>query len=365
MRFFKIVLLILVITLLSNCGITKKSSDDSNRASSRNYLMGFTTWAYDLTSEAVNDTYQFLNNNGDIYCEHIDSRIPWNAWINSTALPAEFTNDIASRVAHRIPGKKLAVSVSLLNSPRNDLAYDFDNTTPSYTSFDDTTIENAYFEHLKYITNQLNPDYLVISIEANELLHNAPEKWTGYKQLMANIRPRIKAQYPSLKISESITLHNFYQPAVPNPNDYIAELTSYINDNLDYAAISFYPYFKALASAEEFQAAFDFLHSKVTIPIAFAETAHISEALTLTTPNFTIPGNEPEQKVYLETLCTNAQKHNYLYITWWCHRDYDNLWATFPPEVQYTGSLWLSTGIINENGAEKQAYASWVSKLKH
>jgi len=68
----------------------------------------------------------------------------------------------------------------------------FDGTVPKYTALNDAAIENAYFNHLEYITNQLNPDYLILTIEVNEGLLYAPEKWAGYKLQMANVRNRIK-----------------------------------------------------------------------------------------------------------------------------------------------------------------------------
>ena len=96
-------------------------------------------------------------------------------------LPIEFTNDITNRESRKIPNTKLVVSVSLLNIERTDLAFDYDGLTPNYTSMNDLHIENAYFQHIKYIVNQLNPNYLIIAIEVNELLKNTPSKWDEYK----------------------------------------------------------------------------------------------------------------------------------------------------------------------------------------
>ena len=342
------------VNALSDC----ESNDFFCEFDSRNFQMGFTTWPYAASSASVNNTYQFIANNGDIYSEHIDSEIPWEAWINNLALPVEFTNSIAGKVDKVIPNSKLTVSVSLLNGSRNDLAPDFDGTTPSYSELNDSHIEEAYFRHLKYITNQLNPDYLIIAIEVNELLKNAPDKWEAYKLLMANVKSRIEQEFPDLTVSESITLHNFYQPDVQNPATFIAEVAEYANA-MDFVTISFYPFFKGLKTKEDFQDAFNFLHEKIDQPIAIAETGHLSEDLTVDGLNLFITGNPLEQQDYLEVLATNAQIHNYEYIIWWTHRDYNELWETFPESVKDLGKIWMSTGIINEEGTEKAAYASW------
>ena len=334
------------------------NSDFFSEYDTKNFDMGFTSWPYAPSIESVDNTYNFINENADIYCEHIDNNIPWNSWINDLPLPIEFTNDLIARQSRKIPNKKLVVSVSLLNFERYDLAFDYDGTTPDYTSMNDLHIEDAYFQHIKYIVTQLNPNYLIIAIEVNELLKNTPSKWDEYKLLIFNVKTRIQQEFPSLSISESITLHNLYEPDVPNSQQYIDELVNYAN-TMDFVSISFYPYFKGLKTNEEFQNAFNFLHDKINQPIAFAETGHLSEDLIVNSYGISINGNENEQNNYLEKLLLNAQEENYEFVIWWTHRDYNELWETFPLELQDLGKLWISTGIINEDGLEKETYSTW------
>ena len=97
---------------------------------------------------------------------------------------------------------------------------------------------------------------------------------------MSNVKARVQQEFPSLSMSESITLHNLYEPDVPNPQQYIDEVVNYAN-TMDFVSISFYPYFKGLKTNEEFQNAFNFLHNNINQPIAFAETGHLSEDLTV------------------------------------------------------------------------------------
>ena len=326
--------------------------------SSRNFKMGFSTWAYAPTVEAVNNTYKFIRENADIYSEHIDYKIPWNAWINDLSLPVEFTNEIDSRISKRISNIKLALSVSLLNNERSDLAEDYDGNTPEYSKLSDINIENAYFKHIQYLTSRFNPDYLIIAIEVNELYLRSPEKWGDYKVLISNVKNRLKQEYPELMVSESITLHNLYKPDIPNSQKYIDEIIEYAN-NMDFVAISFYPFFKGMHSEKDFQKAFDFLHDKITRPIAFAETSHLSEDLSIDSYDLFIKSNECEQNAYLETLTLNAQKQDYEYIIWWAHRDFQKLWETFPEELKDLGKLWRNTGLILDNGNSKKAYYTW------
>ena len=324
----------------------------------RNFSMGFSTWIYAPTQQAKDDTYQFISENSDIYSEHIDNNIPWNAWMNNTMLPSEFTDEIESRVLNRIASNQLLLAISLLNLSRDDLAEDFDGTIPNYTAMNDQEIEDAYFKHVQYLVNALEPDYLVIAIEVNELKIHSESKWNEYKLLIKEVKTRIKLEWPDLKISESITLHNLYQPDVPNPDEYIDELVNYANE-MEFVGISYYPFFKGQHTRSEFQQAFDFLHSKINRPLAFVETSHLAENLSVPSFNLFIEGDPCEQNAYLEILLTNAQEQDYEFVIWWAHRDFDELWETFPEELKDLGKIWRDTGLLDENGNERHGYSTW------
>lgn len=329
----------------------------------RQFHMGFTTWSFGPTEADREITYQFISQNADIYSEQIDNKIPWNALINNTELPAEFVSDISYRVSKKPEGHKLLLSVSLLNTDRADLLEDYDGTIPSYSALNEPMIENAYVKHLEYLIVRFNPDYVVTAMEVNELKMKSEVKWTQYKLLMSNIRSRIKNRFPELKLSESVTLHNWFNPDVQNPNEYMAEIANYVNQNLDFAAISFYPFFKGLHSKEHFQIAFDFVNTMVAIPVAFVETSHLAEKLEVSGYSLVIESNKCEQKDYLEVLLLNAHNFEYEFLIWWTHRDFDWLWETFPPEVQDLGKLWRDTGLLDENGEERPAYLVWKEIL--
>ncbi len=370
MKYFINIIIIIFISSQFSCSkdddntptVNCNNADFFSEYTSRNFKMGFTTWSFGPNQKDVDNTYQFIENNADIYAEHIDNKIPWNAWINNLTLPLEFTNEISGRASRKIQSHQLLLSVSLLNSDRSELAEDFDGTIPAYTNLNDIDIENAYFKHIKYLINAFSPNYLVIAIEVNELKLRSPTKWEAYKLLIGNVKTRIKQLYPNLNISESISLHNLYEPDVSNPAEYIDEMINYMNQ-MDFVSISFYPFFKNQSTKSDFQQTFDFLHSNINKPIAFVETTHIAENLSVPNLNISINGNECEQNDYLETLFTNAQVQNYEFIIWWVHRDYDALWETFPTEIKDVGKLWRDTGLLDENGGERLTYLTWENVL--
>ena len=368
----KILYTLLGLILLSSCNkdnnnissLSCENDNSLNVITHRNFKMGFSTWSFGSTEADKDTTYHFIDVNSDIYSEQIDYKIPWNAWINGSSLPVEFINDIDSRISKRLNNHKLILSVSILNTNRSDLLEDYDGSIPDYSSLNDTNIENAYFKHLEYLISRFNPDYLIMAMEVNELKLKSETKWSEYKLLINNIRSRLKTNYPNLPLSESVSLHHWFNPEVANQTDFITEISNYVNQNMDFASISYYPFFKGQHTKTGFQEAFDFLHSEVTIPVSFVETAHLAEDLNIDSFNLSIESDICEQKDYLETLLLNAYKQNYEFIIWWAYRDYDKLWETFPVEYKDVGKLWRDTGLLDENGIERPSFLVWEKILK-
>lgn len=321
--------------------------------------MGFTTWPFGPNLQDVNDTYSFIEDNSDIYVEHIDNKIPWNAWMNDLTLPTEFTGEIAGRKGRKISENQLLLSVSILSTLREDLVEDFDGNIPSYTRMNDSHIEDAYFKHIDYLVGELEPDYLVIAIEVNELRLHSPEKWDDFTSLIASVKSRVKAKWSGLPISESVSLHNLYEPGATS-NEYVDDMISHMNQ-MDFVAISFYPYLKNLKTRAEMQAAFDFLHNRISKPIAFAESGHIAENLVIPNLSVSIDSDPDVQNDFLEVLIENAEEQNYEFIAWWAHKDFDALWETFPEEVKDLGQIWRDTGLIDENGSGRPSFSTWQS----
>ena len=358
---------LLLCTLFSGC--RKRTADTCvndtfiSNFPARNFSMGFTTWPFGPDYADRETTYQFITTNADIYSEQFDNYIPWQQLINNQPLPTDLTNDIISRLSLRPSGHELLLSVSLLNIERDDLLADKDGSVPSYISLNDPVISNAYVKYLKYLIDQFQPDYLVVAMEVNVLKLKKPDKWNEYKALAQSVKTILKNDYPTLRMSESITLHDWFNPNVPDPITFITEIDDYVNQ-LDFAAVSFYPFLKGQHTKEEFREALDFLHAHTNKTIAFTETGHIAENLSVPGFNLSVNGSPCEQNAYLETLLTSAQQHQYHFIIWWTHRDYDELWKIFPDSTKDIGKLWKDTGLLGETGAERPGFVTWKEILK-
>jgi len=349
-----LILFIITCSILISCNKDKPKKVIDNRQ----FKMGFSTWPFGPTESNVTETYKFLEANGDMYSEHIDDKIPWQNWIDGSPLPQEFVDGINYKLSKKPADLPLLLSISFLNNARTDIMEDRDGSIPNYVSLNDSAIQAAYFNHLCYMIEAFDPTYLLYAIESNELLNNTPDKWGDFRLLMDSIQFKVKQKYPTIEMSESVTLHNWYQPDVIDKESYIAEIDQVASGG-DFTAISFYPFFKGLSSKNDFQKAFDYLHSKTSLPIAFVETNHIAEDLIVDGLNLNIETSEKEQNEYLETLLVNAHAKNYKFIIWWAHRDYDALWETFPAEVKDLGKIWRDTGLQDEDGTDRKAMKLW------
>lgn len=349
-KFFYFTILFLI--LFAGCKKNKAEKVIDNRS----FNMGFSTWSYGPTLANVNESYDFVTNNGDVYSEHMDHKIPWSAWMTGAEPPTEFSESVENKVARKPNNIDLLLSISFLNGDRSDIMEDLDGEKPDYTALNDSAIIEAYYKHVCYLVDAFSPTYLVYAIESNELYINTPSAWPAFRNLMDNVGLRLKQKYPNLPMAESVTLHNWYKSN--EDVGYLEDVKNIANAG-DFAAISFYPFFKGLHSRKDFQKSFDFLNDQTNVPVAFVETNHLAEDLIVDAFSLNIKSDENEQADYLETLLVNAQNENYKFIIWWAHRDYDALWETFPEEVKDLGKIWRDTGLKDENGTDRKSMLLW------
>lgn len=328
--------------------------NDSLIVTDRSFQMGFSTWAFAPTQSAKEQTYNFLSQNGDIYSEQFDDHIPWFGLMDGKPLPEPAVMDLNHRVNHRIDGTDLVASISLFNPERDGLITGYNGESPAYEILSEKGIEDTYFTYISTVLADFsNLKYLVMAMEINEFYAKKPAEWNAYKELMTNLRPRLREAFPNVKLSESITLHNLVDS---DNQSYVDEVVSYVN-TLDFVAVSYYPFIHGRFSDQEIQASFDFLHENITAPIAFVETAQIAEDLEI--PDLSLPADECTQKDYVQLLLSNADANDYEFVIWWTHKDYDELWETFPDEVKPLGKLWRDTGLINEKDQTRPGLREW------
>lgn len=342
--------------LLIAISFSCKKNNPQKVIEQRTFNMGFSSSSFGTEDEQQEQTYDTIQQYGDIYLEEITSPIPWGPLVANTPLPTSFLDEISYKLNHK-NGDKMILGLNLLNSNRDNLQSDYAGNYPAFFYLNDQIIEDAYYRYVSYLIYRLKPDYLILSMDSNELLLNNKAIWGQYKALMAAVRNRVKNEFPELKVSQSISLHNWEQSSVTDVAAYNAEIVGFIN-NYDFAAISYYPFYNDQHDKKSFQKSLDFLHDKVKTPIAIVESGHIANNLEGGAINNT-ESNEKEQNEFLSTLLLNAHEHEYEFVIWSIHKDYDLFWESLPDWSQAKFKTNRDTGLKDELGNDRPAFITW------
>ena len=337
-------------------------------AEMRPFHMGFTPWPYAPTIEALNSTNAFVTTNADILCEQIDESIPWDEALHGETFPLGFIKKMEEKQRRIGKGQTRVLYLTAMNTGRSGLLASYKDADhqadASWESkkFDDPDVLTAYTNYCVWMVKLFKPDYLVLGIETNEYLKNVPTDWDNYHAFSQKLHKEMKKRFPSLLLSESVTLHQLFDPKRPNPKTYTAKIKTLVNEQ-DFMAVSFYPYFLGMKSSADISGALDALRAFTKKPIAFVETGQPAETVDIPSLKYSYALTPIDQNVYLKTLLQHAQKDRYLFVIWWAHRDFDALWDVFPPEVKDLGRAWRDIGLLDENGKQRPAYTEWMKVL--
>jgi hypothetical protein len=332
--------------------------------------MGFTSWPYAATVEAVQGTYDFIGANADIITEQVDEGVPWAEMVRDEPLPAWFVEKMEGRRQNRPPGMKLVLYLTPTNLAHDALADCLGEGNAKVPlpaelvgkPWNDPAVVSAYTRYCCQMIEFFDPDYAISAVESNELLNNAPETWDAYADFSRQVRSELRRGFPGVLLSESVTLHKLLESGNPDLEGYQSKVRDFCADH-DFLAVSSYPLFMNMHAEDEFGFALDFLPTFSDKRIAFAETGHQAETLRLASMNFEFPADPAEQAEYARTLLSRAQAERYLFVTWWTSRDFDALWETFPESIKELGSIWRDTGLLDADGTPRPAFSVWKEWL--
>jgi len=121
----KLTLLYISVLFLSGCGGGSSSPSPQTPPvveQTRSFYMGFTPWPYDATINAVNVTYQKIQQQGDLVHHQIMQGIPWDEAFNKAAYPQGVEDALTGRLNQTLAGTKVLLSIDSLDSTRKALA---------------------------------------------------------------------------------------------------------------------------------------------------------------------------------------------------------------------------------------------------
>jgi len=206
--------------------------------------MGITPFPFDLTPQAVEETYRLIKEHTDLIRMYFDEGIPWTEAYEGKPYHPHVENEINSRL-HRLQGDlKVYLAITPLSKIRDGLASYWgekeDMERPGdwkNKDFDDPDVIAAYTNFCRYMIKKFQPDFMAYGIEVNLLaLHNAPA-FDKFLVLAERVYKTLKEENPELPIFLTIDIDSFYENE-EKQREAVEKLLPYT----DYIAVSSYPF---------------------------------------------------------------------------------------------------------------------------
>ena len=369
--------------LLISCnGGDGQIEDTSFDPEARSFYMGFTPFPHAFNVAAVEAAYDVISRDADMIVQHFDDGIPWQEALDNAnsgttfrdTYAANYLSDLDYKLQHNPSGHILYLAVTPLGPLREGLALHRGNSaneplTPPWDSYslDHPDVAKAYTRHCLDMIEHFVPDYFAFAIEANILAiydqQNGTNKWAQFVNLVKQVYPAIKLEYPDLPIFISLQV-GFFHIAT-------AEQTTAINQILpytDYMAISAYAYTAtpdpADLPADYFSELTDLAPTK---PVVIAETAWPAEDVEdVNNPGTIIAAEDPQrQQQYIQHLIDEMDRLDGRFITLFFTRDYDDFWESdfqYYPDAQLIRT-WRDTGLYDGQGDPRPALDTWLEAL--
>lgn len=364
---FKIALFVGAL-LLAACG---GSSEPTGSPDTRSFYMGFTPWPYDSTVNAVNVTYQKIQQDGDIIHHQLMQGIPWDEAFNAVAYPAGVEGEIAFRLGQTVAGQTVLLSLDSLNLARSGLANNWADggeearTAPWDTrEFDSPEVITAYTNFALDMIGRFNPAYFNFGTEASELIVNDIAQYNKFVTFAQQVSANIKAQYPNLKLMISVALKSPTSTEMDAIKTNIASVLPYI----DVLGVSVYPYifFSHADKGDPDNLPTDWLTQAQTLaagkPIAITETGWIAEDLVINNFSVNVPSNETYQSQYVTRLLQESDQLSVEFVVWWSLIDFQAFWEGDLMQDDLA-AIWRDIGLYDEMVQARAGLTTWKQYL--
>ena len=376
MKLLRTLALALLLAAISGCG--GGGGSDSNTGTpdipppvTRAFDLGFTTWPYDATVEAVNFVYTEIAARGDFVAHHIDSGIPWQAALDGTPYDPAVEGEIQARLDNTAVGQRAYLAISPFSSARDGLAGNWgadpneDLTAPWDTrDFDSPEVIAAYTNFARDMITRFEPTYFNLGIEASELLVNDLARYDRYVAFATEVAATLRAEFPDLRLMISVALKS---PGSTRANTIEANIGPLI-ELVDVVGVSVYPYvfFDHADKGDPANLPVDWFSQILDIaggkPIAVAETAWIAERLDIPAFGIDVAATAQNQADYVAELFAEAEAVDAEFIVWWALVDFDALWDGALAQDPLA-RVWRDTGLFDEALNPRAALDVWQQQF--
>ena len=357
--------------MVAGCGGSGGNSTLSPET--RPYYLGFTPFPYAISTEAIDFSYAAIQQDADLVAHHLEEGIPWDEvdqGLGFNSFPQIFKDGWNQRKNKSPTGHITYVAVSPISLLRDNIAPLPDSQgggLPAWlTAFNLPRTRAAYLKYCIEAVEFFQPDYLVIGIEVNELMHNQPALWSEYLELQEETYAALKTLYPNLTISVSLTGMHLVQGYTDATTTLAkqAEQQQALSDALaasDLYCLSLHTFISALL-AEQVATTdlLDQIFSLSTKPLAVCETSYPAQTFDLS--GLTWSGDATKQNQFFQNLLQVASDHSAEFVINFVIRDYDDLWVDIgsPEDIN---KMWRDTGFFDESGIERTVLTLWRFEL--
>ncbi len=325
----------------------------------RSFRMGFTSFPYDATLDALVETRRFVKAHGDIIAFHIEG-VPWAECLEGRPFSPELVRDWDGQKAATPEGGKVYLAIS----PGRGTLKEAEKSLPIPESlrgkpYDDPLVKRAYLAYCRRMRDLFKPDYLGIGIEVNEIHQADPRAWRAYADLHRLVYRELKKDHPDLPIFASFTLHGMLNKEGKEREAMLAAYRQIMPQN-DLVAVSFYPFMRGGTTA--YAGCLAWLErnfGKEGRPFAIVETGEAADRLRFPGSGQVIEGTPEKQAAYYEALLDFARTHETRFVISFLHRDYDALWEKIKGGAPEAFLAWRDCGLLDEGGKARPAFQVW------
>ncbi len=336
---------------------------------SRPFYMGFTPQPYDISDKAYQQTYKVIRKHGDIVAHHLDEGVPWPEAFKGKSFHSNAERDIGNRLKNRSKNQRVYLALSPLATDRASLAgYWGDDSHVERPGrwknkeFDDPDVIQAYINYCKIMVERFKPDYLAYAVEVSDVARHNPKGYPKFKTLLIKTYKALKKAYPKLPVFLTFVLGD--SKTMREQSKETKELLPYS----DIFSVSTYPYMYDGVGGDAGRVPSDWFAKVKSIapgkPFAISETGFLAQTFTYISRLVIIPGNETEQKKYVQRLLMEAAKLDAEFVIWFVSIDYDKLWdimsdAGASPWLKQ----WRDTGLYNGELKPRPSLSVWDAWL--
>jgi hypothetical protein len=369
--------LTLVITACDSGGGGSSDGDSGDNGggggadTTRNFYLGFTPWPYAASIDAVNTTYDIIQDNGDIIAHHLTVGIPWQEALQGSAYPNHLEAEIDGRLNRTRDNMRVYLAIDPLDVLRTELIGNWgeNGTEPrsgawALRSFSSPEVISAYTNFALDMIDRFDPDYFCYATEISELMLNAPNQFNLFVPFAQQVYDAIKARHPDLPIIVSLALKSPGSGA----SDIIARDFPRIADYVDMAGASVYPYaFFDAGDAETPADMPDNWLSQINRlapgkPVTVTESGWTAENLSIPTLGLSAQSTPALQNDFVERLLLESQDLDAEFVIWFSAVDYDTFWNAELGRNDLA-AIWRDIGLYDQNLNARRALDTWRGAL--